>query len=172
MTLEEKQRLRTEPSRPSRSGVISSHLSMIFVSAASLIFFTYFHQLIAWYNMEADGTITRIPVLTGDYFTWLPINIVAAVLAILAYTIMIVFDRDWFSTAAQIVINIVGIFVALSLASIFPFDFSSIPNALAVRILPIAVTGFLIFMAVVYAVSVIVLSGRLLRSIRDRASNR
>jgi hypothetical protein len=148
--------------------MISSHISMIVVSAASLIFFTFYYEYIAWYNIGADGGVTRTPVLTGDYFTWLPINIGAAVLAILAYSIMIVFDRDWFSTAAQIVVNIVGIFVALSLASIFPFDFSSIPIALAARILPVAVTVFLVFMAVVYAVSVIVLSGRLLRMHRDR----
>jgi hypothetical protein len=65
---------------------------------------------------------------------------------------------------AQIIVNVIGIAVAVSLVSIFPFDFSVIPNATAVDVVPIVVTVFLILMAVVYGVSVLVLSVRLIRS--------
>jgi hypothetical protein len=77
----------------------------------------------------------------------------AAILAIVAFTVMIFYDRYWFRMTAQIVLNIVGVAVVVSLVSIFPFDFSVIPNADAVDVVPKVVTGFFIFMAVVYGVT-------------------
>ena len=102
-------------------------------------------------------------MLTSDYFTWLPIPITASILAIAAYTVMIFYDRYWFRTSAQIVVHIFDIAVVVSLLSIFPFDFSVIPNAAAADVVPTAVTAFLIFMAVVYGVSALVLFVRLIR---------
>ena len=62
-----------ELSRRSRTGEIGSHISMIFVTVANLIFFTSFHKYIAWYATEPDGSVTRLSILTDDYFIWLPI---------------------------------------------------------------------------------------------------
>ncbi len=161
-----------ESSPRSRTSEIGSHISMIFVTVASLIFFTFFHKYIAWYNIEPDGSVTRLSVLTNDYFTWLPISIVAAILAIVAYTIMIIYDLYWFRMTAQIVLHIVGIAVVVSLVSIFPFDFSVIPNATAVDVVPTVVTGFLILMAIVYGVTALVLSAKLLGSYTAKKETR
>jgi hypothetical protein len=57
-----------EPSCQKRAGEIASDISIILVTAANLIFFTWFHKYIAWYTREADGSITRISLLTDDYF--------------------------------------------------------------------------------------------------------
>jgi len=129
---------------------------MIFVTVASLIFFTFFHKYIAWYTTEPDGSVTRLSMLTDDYFIWLPIPIAASILAIVAFTVMIIYDKYWFRMTAEIILYIIGIAVVVSLVSIFPFDFSVIPNATAVDVVPKVVTVFLIFMAVFYGVTALV----------------
>lgn len=82
-------------------------------------------------------------MLTDDYFIWLPIMITASILVIVASIAMIIYDKYWFRKTAEIVFSIIGIAVAVSLVSIFPFDFSVIPNATAVDVVPIVVTVFL-----------------------------
>ena len=151
-------------SSPQSCSEIGSHISIIFVTVANLIFITFFHQYIAWYTIEPDGSVTRLSMLTDAYFIWLPIPITASILAIVAYTAMIIYDRYWFRMTAQIVVIIVGIAVVVSLVSISPFDFSVIPNPTAVDVVPIVVTAFLILMAVVYGVTALVLFVRLTRS--------
>jgi hypothetical protein len=149
---------------PQGCGEIGSHIAIIVVTVANLIFITFFHEYIAWYTIEADGSVTRLSMLTDGYFIWLPIPITASIVAIVAYTLMIIYDRYWFRTIAQIIVIGIGIVVVVSLLYIFPFDFSVIPNATAADVVPIVVTVFLILMAIVYAVSVLVLSVRLVRS--------
>jgi hypothetical protein len=151
-----------ESSPGSRAGEIASHLSMILVSVASLVFFAFFHEYIAWYTTAPDGSITRLSILTDDYFRWLPIPTVAAILAILAYAIMIFYDADWYQMAAPMLLSVVGIVVDVSLLSIFPFDFSVIPSATAAEVLPKVITGFFIFLASVYGISAIVMFVRLM----------
>jgi len=146
-----------ESSRRSRSGEISSHIFIILVTAAQLIFFTFFHKYIAWYTTEPGGSVTRLSMLTDDYFTWLPIPITASILVIVASIAMIIYDNYRFRMTTQIIFNIIGIAVAVSLVSIFPFDFSVIPNATAVDVVPIAVTVFFILLAVFYGVTAVVM---------------
>ena len=153
-----------ESSPQSKPNEVSSHIAIILVTVANLILIIFFHEYIAWYIIEPGRNVTRLSILTDDYFIWLPIPIAASILAIVAYTIMTVYDNYRFRMAAQIIVHIAGIFVVLSLVSIFPFDFSVIPNATAIAAAPIGVTAFLIFMAVVYGVSGLVLFVRLIRS--------
>jgi hypothetical protein len=151
-------------SSPQSRGDIASHIAIIVVTLANLIIITSFHEYIAWYAREPDGGVTRLPVLTDGYFVWLPIPVFASILAIIAYSAMVFYDRYWFRTTAQIVVQIVGIAVVVSLLSIFPFDFSVIPNATVADVAPTVVTVFLIFMAVVYGVSALVMFARLVGS--------
>ena len=150
-------------SPPQSSSEIGSHLAIIFVTVANLIFIVFFHQYIAWYTIEPGGGVTRLSLLTEGYFTWLPIPIVASIVAIAAYTMMIFYDRFWFRMVAQIVVHIFGIAVVVSLVSIFPFDFSVIPNVIVGDVAPTAVTAFLLSMAVIYVVTAIVMFVRLVR---------
>ncbi len=147
---------RVESSPRSRTGGIGSHISMIFVTVASLIFFTFFHRYIAWYTFEPDGSVTRLSMLTDGYFIWLPIAITASILAIVAFTVMIFYDNYRFRMTAQIILSIIGIAVVLSLVSIFPFDFSVIPNLTAVDVVPTVVRALFILMAVFYGVVALV----------------
>jgi hypothetical protein len=150
-----------ESSSDGRCGEIASDLSIIFVTAAQLIFFTRFHRYIAWYTREPDGSVTRLSMLTDDYFTWLPFPTAASIIVIVASTIMILYDNHWFRQTAWIIFCIAGIAVTVSLVSIFPFDFSVIPNATAVDVLPKVLRAFVILMAGFYGVSALVLWAKL-----------
>ena len=152
-----------ELSRRARSGQTSSDVAIILVTLANLIFLTAFHKYIAWYTTGADGVATRLSMLTDDYFTWLPIPITASILVIIANIVMIAYAREWFRQAAWIGFCLIGIAVTVSLVSIFPFDFSVIPNATAVDVVPIWVRVFFIFMAVFYGTTALVLSAKLRR---------
>ena len=153
----------TESSSGGRCGEIASDLAVAFITVIQLIFFTRFYRYIAWYTTGADGSVTRLPLLTDDYFTWLPFPIVASILVIVATIVMIIYHRYWFRQAAWIAFCIIGITVTLSLLIIFPFDFSVIPNATAVDVVPKALTVFLILWALMYAVAAVVLFVQLRR---------
>ena len=150
-------------SQSGRCGDIASDLSIIFVTIVQLIFFTRFHKYIAWYTTEPDVSITRLSMLTDDYFTWLPFPITASIIAIVAYTLMIFIYQYRFGMIAQIIVTVVGIAVAASLISIFPFDFSVIPNATAIEVVPIMVRVFFILLATVYGVTTLALSAKLIK---------
>ena len=152
-----------ESSDGGRCGEIASDLAIILVTVAQLIFFTFFHQYIAWYTTAPDGSATRLSMLTDDYFTWLPFPIAASIIVVVASTITIVTNSYRFRQAVQILFCLLGIAVAGSLVSIFPFDFSVLPNATAADVVPTAVRVFFILLAVFYAVCALVLFVQLRR---------
>ena len=129
-----------------------SSRSTIFWTVVSIIFFTFFHKYIAWYTTVADGSVTRLPMLTDEYFIWLPIAITASILAIVAYTVMFFYNEYRLRMTVNLIGFIIGIAVVVSLVSIFPFDFSVIPNATATNVVPIAVRVFLSLQAIFYVI--------------------
>ena len=154
-----------ESSPRSRTGEISSHVSMILVTVANLIFFAFFHKYIAWHTTAADGSVIRLSMLTDEYFIWLPIAITASVIAIVAHIVFIIYDNHRFRLTTEIILYILGVTVAVSLVSIFPFDFNVIPNATAVDVVPIVVRVFFILLAVFYGIVALVQSIKLRRYI-------
>ena len=132
---------------------------------AQFIFFTFFHEYIAWYTTGQDGSVTRLSMLTDAYFAWVPIMITGSIIVIIASIAMIIHNEYRFSRTIQISFNIIGIIISVSLVSIYPFDFSVIPNATAVDVLPIVVTAFFILLPVFYAVTALVMFVRLKRYI-------
>jgi hypothetical protein len=145
-----------QSSQQGKASELSSDIFMILVTVANLIFFAFFHRYIAWFTTEPDGSAMRLSMLTDDYFIWLPIAITASILAIVAYSIMLFYRNDRFRMTAEIIVITAGVVVATSLASIFPFDFSVIPNATAVNVVPIVVRLFFVLLAVFYGVTVLI----------------
>jgi len=141
------------------------------VTLTQLIFFAFFHKYIAWYTTAPDGSVTRLSMLTDDYFIWLPIMITASILVIVASIAMIIYDNYRFRKTGEISFNIIGIVVAVSLVSIFPFDFSVIPNDTAIDVVPIAVTVFFILLAVFYAITALIMFVKLRRYIAKQDSS-
>ncbi len=154
-----------ESSSGGRCSDIASDLAVILVTVAQLIFLTRFHRYIAWVTTEPDGSVTRLSMLTDDYFTWLPIPVTASIIVIVGLAATIFYNRHWFRQAAWILFSLVGIAVTVSLASIFPFDFSVIPNAATADVVPVVARAFFILMAVFYGASALILSVRLRKQI-------
>ena len=82
---------------------------------------------------------------------------------------MITYDRYWFREIIKIILTVIDVVVVANLVSIFPFDFSVIPNATAVDITPIAVTIFLIIVAVGLGVGALVRSIKLIVSVAKQS---
>jgi hypothetical protein len=150
-----------ESSPESRTGDLGSDIFIILVTAAQLIFFAYFYRYIAWPITGPDGSVTRLSLLTDDYFTWLPIVITASILVIVANVVMIIWDNYWFRQIAWISFCIIGITVTVSLLVIFPFDFSVIPNATLAEVVPKVVPVLLVLWALFYAITALVMVIRL-----------
>lgn len=158
---------RVESSPEGRCGEIASDLAIIVVTAIQLVFFTFFHQYIAWHSSRTDGSTVRLSMLTDDYFTWLPFPIVGSTLVITASIVMIIWNNRYFRQIAWIGFALIGITMVVSLLSIFPFDFSVIPTTSTAEAVPKWLTGFLIFMAVFYGVSALVQFVQLIRRMGD-----
>jgi uncharacterized membrane protein len=139
-----------------KAGRIAGYSASIFWNVILLVFFSFFHQYIAWYHVEPDGSVTKLSMLTSDYFIWLPILVTALVISVAANILLIIYDRYWFKEIIQIILTVIGVVVVVNLLSIFPFDFSVIPNATAVDIVPVAVTIVLIIIAVGLGVGALV----------------
>lgn len=146
----------------SRAARITGYSFTIFFNIAMLIFLSAFYKYVAWYSTGADGSVTRLPILTNDYHTWLPIFITVTSLTIATYIMLIIYDKLWFRESAQIFITVIGLVSVASLAAIFPFDFSVIPNETAVDAVPVAVNAVLIFVAVMMGVAILVRSAKLI----------
>jgi uncharacterized membrane protein len=131
-----------------RAGRIAGYSVAIFFNVVFLIFFSFFHRYIAWYHTEPDGGVTRLPLLTSDYFAWLPVLVTALAISIVAHIILIIYDRYWLREVTHIILNAIGAAVVARLIAIFPFNFSVIPNPAAADIVPVAVTIVLVIIAV------------------------
>jgi uncharacterized membrane protein len=139
-----------------RTGRIIGYSFAIFWNIILIIFFTLFYEYVAWYSVGDDGGLVISPLLTPDFLLWMPILITSLSICIVANIILIVYDRYWFREAVQILLEIIGMAVVIYLVTIFPFDFSVVPNAVAADILPPLTKGVLIFVAVAFGVSALV----------------
>jgi uncharacterized membrane protein len=139
----------------SRAGRIAGYSATIFWNIVLIIFFTAFYQYIAWYQVD-NGVVTRMPMLTHEYFAWLPILVTALAISIAANIILIINDQYFLRGLIKIILNVIGIVVVANLIAIFPFNFSVIPNPVAVEIVPMGVTIFLILIAVGLGIGAIV----------------
>jgi uncharacterized membrane protein len=139
-----------------RAGRIAGYGAVIFWDVVLIVFFSFFHQYIAWYHVEPNGGVTMLSLLNGNYFIWLPLLITALVISIAANIILIIYDRYWFREIIQVILTVIGVVVVANLVSIFPFDFSVIPNVTLADIMPLAVTILLIMVAVGMGVGALV----------------
>lgn len=142
--------------RSTRAIRIAGYSVTIFWNIVLLIFFSYFYQYIAWYHVQPDGNVIRLPFLTNTYFMWLPILVTALIISIAANIILIIYDRFWLRNIVQVILSIIGVVVVVNLLTIFPFDFSVIPNATAVYAVPVTLRIVLIIIAVGMGVGALV----------------
>ena len=143
----------------SRRGRITASAFAIAWSIALLIFFNFFNQYVAYYHSETvDGITTwiRYPFFTEDINLWLPILTATLIISIIGHIILIILDRYILREMIQIVINAFSLWTVLTLLTVFPFDFSVIPNAAAADATYLGVRIFLIFISVGIGIAILV----------------
>ena len=148
-----------------RGSRIASSGGAIAWSIILLVFFSFFYGYIAWYQAETVGNVTtwnRLLLLTSDYYAWLPILVTVLILSVAGHSILIVYDRYLLREIILIVLNVLGIIAVSTLLSIFPFDFSVIPDPAIASVLPVVVTIALIVAAVGLGIASLVMFIRLI----------
>jgi len=142
-----------------RSGRITASAFAIAWSIALLIFFNFFNQYVAYYHSETVGGITtwiRYPFFTEDINLWLPILTAALIISIIGHIILIIFDRYILREMIHIIINAFSLWTILTLLTVFPFDFSVIPNPAAADATYLGVRIFLIFISIGVGIAILV----------------
>ena len=113
-----------------RAARITGYSFAIAWNLALIIFFNFYSDFIAYYNVKPGTNIlTLYPLTTSDFSIWQPIVTTALLLAIIGYVIMITIDAYPVRQFIRIAMDILTIWVMASLIMIFPFDFSPIPVA-------------------------------------------
>lgn len=113
-----------------RNARIAGYGFAIAWSIILIIFFNFFNQYIAYYEYNAaSASWSFTPFITPGFDTWLPIFNAATIIAIIGNIILIVNDSFYFDNITNIVMHIFGIVSVATLLSLFPFDFSVIPDA-------------------------------------------
>ncbi len=142
-----------------RAGRIVGSAFAIAWSAALLIFFNFYNQYIAYYEQINAGGTTQWQMHTlvnSDFSLWLPILTATLVLSIIAHAIMIVYDKYLLREAAHLVLDVLGAVTVVTLLSIYPFDFSSIPNGDVVTGLSVGITVTLVLFAIGFSIGALV----------------
>jgi len=143
----------------SGSGRIVTSAFAIAWSIALLIFFNFFNQYVAYYNSETVGGITtwiRYPFFTADISLWLPILTATLIISIIGHIILIILDRYILREMIHIIINAFSLWTVLTLLTVFPFDFTVIPNPAAADATYLGVRIFLIFISVAVGIAILV----------------
>ncbi|HXZ30068.1 MAG TPA: DUF4870 domain-containing protein [Dehalococcoidia bacterium] len=143
----------------SRSGRIVASAFAIAWSIVLLIFFNFFNQYVAYYHSRTVGGVTiwtRYPFFTKDINLWLPILTATLIISIIGHIILIILDRYTLREIIRIVIDAFALWTVTTLLSVFPFDFSVIPDPAAADATYLGVRIFLIFISVGIGIGVLV----------------
>jgi len=141
--------------RTTRAGRITSSSFTIAWSIVFLILFNFFKEYIAYYQYES-GRWIGYPILTADFNAWLPIVTATLGFSIVGHIVIMLFDKYLLRETTLIVMNLFGIAAVVSLLSIFPFDFSSIPHTAISDVSPVIATIALIGIAVGLGIATLV----------------
>jgi len=160
--------------KSTRGGSITVSAFAIAWSIVLLIFFNFFHQYIAYYHSETVNgvtTWTRYPFFTEDINLWLPILTTALSLAIIGHIILIIFDRYTLREIVLIILDAFGLATVLTLLSVYPFDFSVIPNTTAADATYTGVRILLILISIGMGIGILVRSIKLIiHTVKQSAS--
>jgi hypothetical protein len=106
-----------------RTSRITESIVGIVWSIGTRILFNFFSDYIAHYH---DGI--REPFVTVDFGKWLWIHNPMLVLLLIRYSISLAFKRYVFRESFLIFLSLLGVASTATLLSLFPFDFSVLPN--------------------------------------------
>ena len=142
-----------------RAGIITGSAFAIAWSVILLIFFNFFNDYVAYYNADTiNGAVvwTRTSFFTDEISLWLPVLNTALAVSILGHIIIIIFEGDILRRIIRFVIDIFALASVLTLVSVYPFDFSVIPDSTIAAGVDVGVTVVLICIAVGLGISLLV----------------
>lgn len=142
-----------------REGRIAASVFTIAFNIALLIFLNIFNEYVAYYYHETvngANVLVRLPFFTTELSQWLPVLNTALIFAIAAHVTLIIIDKNLLRRILLFFVDMLGLATVISLVSIFPFDFTVIPNETAAFWTEIGVTIALIVVAVGIGVSLLV----------------
>ncbi len=148
-----------------RGGRITASAFAIVWSIVLLIFFNFFNEYVAYYYSETVGnavTWTRQPFFTNEINLWLPILTATLIISIIGHIVLIIFDRYILREVIHIVIDAFGLATVITLVTVFPLDFSVIPNTSIASGVHIGVTVTLICISVGIGIGILVRSIKLI----------
>jgi uncharacterized membrane protein len=128
-------------------------------SVALIIFFNFYNQYIAYYEPVHSNGVTHWQIytlITPAFSDWLPVLTVTLVMTILGHILLISFDKYILRQVVRIILAVFGIATVVTLLSLFPFNFSPIPNLMVADGISLGLTVFLIVLTVGYAIGTIV----------------
>ena len=139
-----------------RAGRVAASTIAIIWSIVLLVFFCFFSSYVAFYQAHGDSW-TRTPILTGEYFEWLPVLVTTLLVTIAGHIILISYDRYWLRQIILIIINIFSVVAIVSLLVIFPFNFAAGGNMSLASTLSIITTIVLIAIAIGIGIATLVM---------------
>jgi hypothetical protein len=125
-----KRREKYEADEQTRTHRITSSSVAIAWSLALIIFFSFFRQYLAYYQIEQTNGINgwvRYEILTPDFKNWVLVLTIVLCLSIIGHIIALVFDRYLIRQSILTTLRLLGIGTIIYLLYLFPFNFSAIP---------------------------------------------
>jgi len=145
---------------PSKRGPrITESIVSIVWCVATLIFFNFFSDYIAYYH---DGI--REPLITAEFGKWLWIHNPLLVLLLIRYSISLAFKRYVFTESILIFLALLGVASTAVLLSLFPFDFSVLPSAEAAKWTELGLRIALIATIVMFSIEALRRISKLIRT--------
>lgn len=141
-----------------RASRITTDIIAIVWSIATLVFFNFFRDYIAFYH---DGM--REPLITPEFVKWLWIHNPMLVLLLIRHSISLAYKRYIFRESILIFLALLGVASTATLLSLFPFDFSILPSADAAKWSELGLRIALILTIIVYSIEALVRVYKLIR---------
>jgi uncharacterized membrane protein len=138
--------LQADHSGYGRTARITSSVFVIAWSVAFLIFFNFFSHYIAYYQLEQ---------VVGEFTIWVKYPI----------------RTEDFNAAISIILKVFGIVTVATLLSVFPFDFSVIPNTMLAPVIPVIGTLVLIIIIIGMGITIFARSVRLIVKVVMRTAH-
>jgi len=143
--------------KDNKASRITGYSFSIAWSIILIIFFNFFYKYIAYYQYdELAKSWEYFPFVTGTFAAWLPILTISLIVSIIGNILLIINDSFYVSNITNIVMNIFGIASVSTLLSLFPFDFSVLPDVNLNGILVPIITIVLILIIVGLGIGIFV----------------
>ncbi len=142
-----------------RASRITESIVAIVWSIATLVFFNFFSDYIAYYH---DGI--REPLVTAEFGKWLWIHNPLLGLLLIKSSVSLAFEKYVFRESVLIFLALLGVASTATLLSLFPFDFSVLPSTDVAKWIELGLRIALIATIVMFSIEALKRANKLIRT--------